>query len=995
MLGVAKRPAVHDIRDATIHRTDDFWQYLQLETSQLCKEFEAERKWKEGMAKFAIQQSRHHLKILAVARAQMERQAANEGKTTSAAIARLARGFWMNIAKVVKQQDEKAAEELRLRQRGEVMETFIQQSEQLATEVARELAGSQDESDEPEAKRQRVEPDAEAAPADPSAAEQLASKLAHINPSGADLATTKVRIEVPSRLLKCNLREYQIVGLHWLRTLHDEGVNGILADEMGLGKTVQTIALFAHLALNQPQMWGPHLVIVPTSLIVNWEVEFKRWCPGLKILRYHGSSQHRAKLRQGWTKENYFHVCITSYQMVVADARVFQRKSWYYLVLDEAQHIKNWKSQKWQTLLRFKSAHRLLLTGTPLQNDLMELWSLMHFLMPGVFASNADFKQWFSDPITSKLADGGDIQRGLVRRLHSVLRPFFLRRLKRDVEKQMPKKFEHVLPIRLSKRQRCLYDEFMDLRDTRHALASGGYHGVLHILMQLRKVCNHPDLFEERVVSSPVCLPPLEIHAPAWLRLTSSFPLVSWDCPDGPILFTATAGAKQIPLDCMSLAHFETTLGMYQVNRSLRLAGRHVVPALSVLEKEVALPWDSTDREFALLARTRRARAAQWRQARCIFNMALSLGRHRGARPILGVDGRALVTGLAGNPALQLLEPFEGLIRIPHRFAREGLHHGLFCRSLPCVAAPPRCAAAAPARGGLPAVQGLLHSVHLSFQCSFPGKFSVQQDCGKMMVLAQLLHRLRREGHKCLIFTQMTRLLDILEEFLSVHRFAYLRLDGSTKATSRRQLVEVFNTDPRVFLFIATTRAGGVGLNLTAADTVIFYESDWNPAMDRQAMDRCHRIGQTKDVHVYRLISEYTVEENIWRKQIQKRRLDDMVMDQGKFTIEALQQGWSQDDVREMVALKASTDIYGIFELWAPADDGEGASGATVPACISEFDKAAAAVEDPEDARALAATTAPSAPLPSPEGRRPSGQGIVWKAISIYRELVAAEKAES
>mmetsp|Transcript_6315 Transcript_6315/g.15629 ORF Transcript_6315/g.15629 Transcript_6315/m.15629 type:complete len:261 (+) Transcript_6315:3-785(+) len=259
------------------------------------------------------------------------------------------------------------------------------------------------------------------------------------------------------------------------------------------------------------------------------------------------------------------------------------------------------------------------------------------------------------------------------------------------------------------------------------------------------------------------------------------------------------------------------------------------------------------------------------------------------------------------------------------------------------------------------------------------------------MVLAQLLHRLRREGHKCLIFTQMTRLLDILEEFLSVHRFTYLRLDGSTKATSRRQLVEVFNTDPRVFLFIATTRAGGVGLNLTAADTVIFYESDWNPAMDRQAMDRCHRIGQTKDVHVYRLISEYTVEENIWRKQIQKRRLDDMVVDQGKFTTEVLQQGWSQEDVREMVALKASTDIYGIFELWAPADDGEGAAGATVPACMSEFDKAAAKVEDPEDARALAATTAPSAPLPSPEGGRAPGQGIIWKAISIYRELLAAE----
>merc|ERR1719346_707911 len=126
-------------------------------------------------------------------------------------------------------------------------------------------------------------------------------------------------------------------------------------------------------------------------------------------------------------------------------------------------------------------------------------------------------------------------------------------------------------------------------------------------------------------------------------------------------------------------------------------------------------------------------------------------------------------------------------------------------------------------------------------------------------------------------------MLDVLEAFVNYHRFTYVRLDGSTKVEARQTLVDWFNNDDRLFLFIASTRAGGVGINLTGANVVIFYDSDWNPAMDRQAMDRAHRIGQTRDVHIYRLISEHTVEENIWKRQLQKRQLDDVVVDQGRF----------------------------------------------------------------------------------------------------------------
>ena len=153
--------------------------------------------------------------------------------------------------------------------------------------------------------------------------------------------------------------------------LHEHGLNGILADEMGLGKTIQTISLLAHLAAARC-VWGPHLIVVPTSTLLNWEAEFRRWCPALKVVTYYGSPRERRAKRAGWSKPNAFHVCITSYQTVLVDASVFKRKHWYFLILDEAHYIKNYQSQRWQTLLAFSSRRRLLLTGTPLQNSLLE-----------------------------------------------------------------------------------------------------------------------------------------------------------------------------------------------------------------------------------------------------------------------------------------------------------------------------------------------------------------------------------------------------------------------------------------------------------------------------------------------------------------------------------------------------------------------------------------------------------------------------------------------
>ena len=303
----------------------------------------------------------------------------------------------------------------------------------------------------------------------------------------------RTKVDVPFLLTKdLKLREYQRLGLDWLVSMYERKLNGILADEMGLGKTIQTISLLAHLA-GERGVWGPHLIVVPTSVLLNWEIELKRWLPGFKVLTYYGSTKERKLKRKGWTKPNAFHVCITSYQLVVQDSSVFKRKKWFYLILDEAHNIKNFRSQRWQTLLNFNTKRRLLLTGTPLQNSLLELWSLMHFLMPNVFRSQKEFKFWFSNPLTAVVeGEAGAANQGtnaeVIKRLHSVIRPFLLRRLKVDVATQLPAKHEHVLRVPLSQRQKKLYEDFISRASTRNQLASGGYLGMMSILMKLRMV---------------------------------------------------------------------------------------------------------------------------------------------------------------------------------------------------------------------------------------------------------------------------------------------------------------------------------------------------------------------------------------------------------------------------------------------------------------------------------------------------------------------------
>jgi len=219
------------------------------------------------------------------------------------------------------------------------------------------------------------------------------------------------------------------------------------------------------------------------------------------------------------------------------------------------------------------------------------------------------------------------------------------------------------------------------------------------------------------------------------------------------------------------------------------------------------------------------------------------------------------------------------------------------------------------------------------FQIQTPDTRLIQYDCGKLQVLSTLLRTLHVEGHRVLIFTQMTKMLDILESFLNYHGFVYMRLDGSTKVEMRQALMERFNNNNKYFVFILSTRSGGVGINLTGADTVIFYDSDWNPTMDAQAQDRCHRIGQTRDVHIYRLISERTVEENILKKANQKRLLGDLAIEGGNFTAAFFKKqtihdlfeenvGATEEDVQTDTVEGEPTKAVGAFEsALATAED--------------------------------------------------------------------------
>uniref|UniRef100_A0A3B4G052 SWI/SNF related, matrix associated, actin dependent regulator of chromatin, subfamily a, member 5 n=1 Tax=Pundamilia nyererei TaxID=303518 RepID=A0A3B4G052_9CICH len=259
--------------------------------------------------------------------------------------------------------------------------------------------------------------------------------------------------ESPSYVKTGKMRDYQVRGLNWLISLYENGINGILADEMGLGKTLQTIALLGYMK-HYRNIPGPHMVLVPKSTLYNWMNEFKRWVPSLRAVCLIGDRDERTALIRDVLLPGEWDVCVTSYEMLIIEKAVFKKFNWRYLVIDEAHRIKNEKSKLSEIVREFKTTNRLLLTGTPLQNNLHELWALLNFLLPDVFNSSEDFDSWFDT--NNCLGD-----QKLVERLHTVLRPFLLRRIKADVEKTLLPKKEIKIYVGLSKMQREWYTKIL------------------------------------------------------------------------------------------------------------------------------------------------------------------------------------------------------------------------------------------------------------------------------------------------------------------------------------------------------------------------------------------------------------------------------------------------------------------------------------------------------------------------------------------------------
>ena len=1070
-----------------------------------------------------------------------------------------------------------------------------------------------------------------------------------LQPKGTLLKETDVTLTQPY-LLNNKLREYQLIGLNWLVALNENKINGILADEMGLGKTIQTIALFAYLAINKGN-WGPHLIIVPTTIIVNWEIEFKKWCPSFKILSYYGSQKERKLKRYGWFRPNSFHVCITSYKLVIQDYSIFKRKKWDYIVLDEAQNIKNFKSKRWQMLLNFHARRKLLLTGTPLQNDIMEIWSYLHFLMPNLFYSNIEFREWFHTQFYNAIHNNAALNKQIISSLHSILRPFLLRRLKKDVEKQLPEKIEHVVYCELSRRQKYLYDEYINTDMTQNTLKKNDYFSIMNVLMQLRKVCNHPDLFDSRdydssmislfniyfvipsIVFSVFKYDPMKsvnyknlklfllsnekFNTYDYIELVKNFPfnplfelydditknklqlfqpkylidendiLFKRNYADNSILSKSnTNGIKEnifklmkqikindkkninkksnkdvnvnanandntnnkenenednensineennsennkfkykiylpnavhptnIPtiqnnsltnyndmfndIDTSILNSEEPTylktifndeikrkrnlqielkkqlLHTYDINSRTNLLNCKPVYGKDKIKLiKLTFLFDTINspllKNHIIYGKNNRKRIMGINFSTCLnkaykycdmnkliiknedFLKITELGE---SEPIVeetednnnnNNTKKMEVEDLHGNnklskksnnnnendfiieinkkglnePSLSkenwiegkynpnvkfiipnnysltmkeiqvnldedknnknnnidnktdnkdvFKEPFPVNINkknaninsninvninfkttnkkyIPHikilsneKQTKEPLqtitfedtlfyHHSnplinmsfspqkylSLCSNLfyyfniyiPKVISPgPQIIISkynSDYNNSYGVYQTLYNNLHripnvIKYLSLFktikcPDRKLVEYDSGKLIKLAELLKKLYINKSKALIFTQMTRMLDILEIFLNIHGFTYVRLDGSTKVELRQQIVDKFNNDKKVFCFISSTRSGGIGLNLTGADSIIFYDTDWNPAMDKQAQDRCHRIGQTRTVHIYRLITLSTIEENIFKKSIQKRELNYVVMEDGKFDMQNL-----------------------------------------------------------------------------------------------------------
>ncbi|KAF2747726.1 hypothetical protein M011DRAFT_37470 [Sporormia fimetaria CBS 119925] len=743
-------------------------------------------------------------------------------------------------------------------------------------------------------------------------------------------------LEIPQpKLLNCTLKEYQMKGLNWLVNLYEQGINGILADEMGLGKTVQSISVMAYLA-EKYNVWGPFLVIAPASTLHNWQQEIAKFVPKLKVLPYWGNARDRKVLRKFWdrkhityTEDSSFHVLVTSYQLVVQDAQYFQKIKWQYMILDEAQAIKSSQSSRWKSLLGFHCRNRLLLTGTPIQNNMQELWALLHFIMPSLFDSHDEFSEWFSKDIESHAQSNTKLNEDQLKRLHMILKPFMLRRVKKHVQKELGDKIEKDVFCDLTYRQRAYYKglrnkiSVMDLIEK----AVGDEQDtatLMNLVMQFRKVCNHPDLFERADTWSPFSF--------AYFAETASFLREGQNVRVGystrnmieyslPRLVCRNGGRLDLPGPENPKAGFK---GHYLDNLMNVWNADHIQQSS---REDGAFSWlrfiDHSAGEVSRIAKrglflravdlgTKTDRLGRFNLfyegengSYAPKHSMLNIAGRQDRRPLAEITTEGYMRNLLNVSESAFEETGLDLIERCAKPAASAPPIELYCSSQGAIAEKERDFFNPAVRTALYGISERIEHTILESKVDpsavalrgklpdptnkrarythvqVPSMHRFVSDSGKLAKLDSLLKQLKAEGHRVLLYFQMTRMIDLMEEYLTYRNYKYCRLDGSTKLEDRRDTVADFQNDPSIFIFLLSTRAGGLGINLTSADTVIFYDSDWNPTIDSQAMDRAHRLGQTRQVTVYRLITRGTIEERIRKRALQKEEVQRVVISGG------------------------------------------------------------------------------------------------------------------
>ena len=558
-----------------------------------------------------------------------------------------------------------------------------------------------------------------------------------------------IPFEQPRLLTGGVLRDYQLDGYDWLRILYENGINGILADEMGLGKTIQAIALICYLV--ERGVKGPFMVVAPLTTMRNWQREFARFAPTINTIIYYGDKVERASLlkkikssgERGFS--NKCPVVITHYDLIRIDFRKIMHMKWSYLVMDEGHKAKCWRSHVNKCLNMFHCESRVILTGTPIQNNLSELWSVLNLLMPAIFTDRNIFLNWFDVRANMKEeVVKREREKPIIEMIQKIIRPFIMRRMKSGVSLNLPPKKEILVYCPLTRVQKKFYKALLNRTVMSMIRDEYGIQDALEtevgekVPRASRANINYREMDDNEFMD---IINGFETLPFSWTGET-----VAYDKPDLlPVYINVTA---------------------QRLNIHMRKVVNH--PYL------LAHPYDQLE------------------------------------------SGRALIISE--------------------------------------------------------------DTVQLS---------------GKMRILDQMLKNLIPKGHKMLIYSQWVRILDLIEDLMELREIEFERIDGKKSLSLREEAIDNFQTNTEVKCFLISTRAGGLGLNLIAADTVIIFDSDWNPHVDQQAQDRCHRIGQTLPVIVYRLVAAHTIDQRLVERAFTKKKLDKILINNKDFC----KNSWTQNKI--------------------------------------------------------------------------------------------------